>query len=111
MGKERISGDFSLGISQVAVQASLINTSFPQLPPQLLTNQLTLINSLVRKVICNYKKVISISHISTPVITTNFKYKYFGSRVPFNTFNLNQKLSKMDIKTDKSTDIGTGVEK
>ena len=82
MGKERISGDFSLGISQVGVQASLINTSFPQLPPQLLTNLITPITSLVRKVICNYKKVISLSHISTPVITTNFKYKYFGLRVP-----------------------------
>ena len=97
MGKERISGDFSLGISQVGVQASLINTSFPQLPPQLLTNQLTSKTSLVRKVICNYKKVISLSHISTSVITTNFKYKYFGLRVPFKTLKLNQRLIRLDM--------------
>lgn len=81
--KQRVFGDFSLGISKVVVNGFKLTSAFPHLPPQLFMKRFQDGSPLVRKVICNYKKVISLSHISTAVITTNFKYKSLSSRVRF----------------------------
>ena len=70
-------GDFSLGISKALVKGSHKPLSFPQPSPQVLTSTFFKKVTLVRKEICNYKKVIPLTHLFTPVITTNYKYKTY----------------------------------
>ena len=70
-----IFGDILLGISKLKVQGFSLNLPFPHLSPQVFINSLSQIKVLVRKVTCNYRKVISLTHLLTPVITTNYKYK------------------------------------
>jgi hypothetical protein len=82
----RKSVESMLGISQEKVKGFKVINIYPQLFPQhsLLEKSINL--SLKWKEICNYKKVILLTHISTAVITTNFKYKTFSWRVrPLNT--------------------------
>ena len=78
----RNSGDVALGISQGKVKSLKVTLGFPQLSPQLIFSQLSQKTHLIWKKLCNYKKVILLTHISTTVITTNFKYKTFSWRVP-----------------------------
>lgn len=85
---KRISGDFALGISKVKIKSSVFAFTFPQLTPQVFTAVFNPKFSLVRKVICNYNQVISLTHLLTAVITTNFKYKSISKKVPFLKFNL-----------------------
>ena len=73
----RVFGDFSLGISKVLVKGSHKLFAFPQPSPQVLTSTFFKKVTLVRKEICNYKKVIPLTHLFTSVITTNFKYKTY----------------------------------
>lgn len=77
----RNSGDVTLGISQGKVKSLKVNLGFPQSSPQLFNSFLIQEILLIWKKLCNYKKVISVTHISTAVITTNFKYKTFSWRV------------------------------
>lgn len=77
----RNSGDVALGISQGEVKSLEVNLGFPHLSPQLFISLLNQKTLLMWKKLCNYKKVISVTHISTAVITTNFKYKTFSWRV------------------------------
>lgn len=79
--KQRFSGDFFLGISRPVVKSTVVLAAYSHLPPHLFKGLKLNEKVLVRKVICNYKKVISFSHISTTVITTNFKYKFLLLRV------------------------------
>ena len=97
--KQRFSGDFSLGISRFVVKGSVLLAAFPHLPPHLFKGLKLSEKVLVRKVICNYKKVISFSHISTAVITTNFKYKFLLSRVLFIKFFKFNKFNKVLMVT------------
>ena len=69
-------GDIELGISKLKVKGSGVFGSYPHLSPQVFTKIVNMVSSLVRKVTCNYKKVIQVTHLLTPVITTNFKYKF-----------------------------------
>ena len=69
-------GDIELGISKLKVKGSGVFSSYPHLSPQVFTKIVNMVSSLVRKVTCNYKKVIQVTHLLTPVITTNFKYKF-----------------------------------
>jgi hypothetical protein len=78
---ERVFGDFQLGISQALVKGFQVSGTFPHLSPQLFTNTFTKKAALVWEEICNYKKVIRVTHLLTAVITTNFKYKTFSWRV------------------------------
>jgi hypothetical protein len=71
-----IFGDIDLGISKLKVKGFSLNHFFPHLSPQVFITVLSQIQVLVRKVICNYKKVISFTHLLTAVITTNYKYKF-----------------------------------
>jgi hypothetical protein len=80
---QRIFGDISLGISQVLLRSSSLSKPFPQRSPQLFTAEKNHSLSAIRKVICNYKSVISFTHLSTAVITTNFKYKFLPHKVLF----------------------------
>ena len=80
---KRKSGDSWLGISQGLIKGFKVTLTFPQGSPHLLLSQISKKISLEWREICNYKKVISFTHISTAVITTNFKYKTFLLRVPF----------------------------
>ena len=73
----RVFGDFSLGISKALVKGSRKLLAFPQPSPQLLTGGFSKKVALVRKEICNYKKVIPLTHLFTSVITTNFKHKTY----------------------------------
>ena len=79
----RKSGDTKLGISQEGLEGFKVSSAFPQSSPQLFTTYFLKNLGLMWEEICNYKKVISLTHISTAVITTNFKYKTFLLRVPF----------------------------
>ena len=81
MENTRNSGDVALGISQGEVKSLEVNLGFPHLSPQLFISLLNQKTLLMWKKLCNYKKVISVTHISTAVITTNFKYKTFSWRV------------------------------
>lgn len=78
---KRVSGDFALGISKAKVKSSSDSLGFPQLAPQLFTGIKVNNSYLVRKVICNYKKVILFTHLLTAVITTNFKYKKLSRKL------------------------------
>ena len=78
---ERVSGDFALGISKVKVKSSSGFLGFPQLTPQLFTGIKVKNSYLVRKVICNYKEVVLLTHLLTAVITTNFKYKNLSRKL------------------------------
>ena len=78
---KRVSGDFALGISKVKVKSSSGFLGFPQLTPQLFTGIKVKNSYLVRKVICNYKEVILLTHLLTTVITTNFKYKNLSRKL------------------------------
>ena len=80
---KRKSGDSYLGISQEVLEGFEVASTFPQSSPQLLKSYFPKSFVLIWEEICNYKKVISLTHISTTVITTNFKYKTFLLRVPF----------------------------
>ena len=80
---KRKSGDSYLGISQEVLEGFRVVLTFPQSSPQLLKRYFRKRFALMWEEICNYKKVISFTHISTAVITTNFKYKTFLLRVPF----------------------------
>ena len=77
----RNSGDVYLGISKAKVKSFKVNLGFPHLSPQLFISLLNQKILLIWKKLCNYIKVISLTHISTAVITTNFKYKTFSWRV------------------------------
>jgi hypothetical protein len=79
----RKSGDSQLGISQEGLEGFKVSSTFPQSSPQLFIKRFSKNFRLIWEEICNYKKVISFTHISTAVITTNFKYKTFLLRVPF----------------------------
>ena len=79
----RNSGGSLLGISKAPVKGFDLTLLFPQSSPQLLKSYFPKSFVLIWEVICNYKKVILFTHISTAVITTNFKYKTFLLRVPF----------------------------
>ncbi len=83
---KRISGDYGLGISKLLLKGFLLTVTFPQLSPQLF--MATLKRNLPSKweEFCNYKKVISLTHISTAVITTNYLNKTFLVRVPLMSF-------------------------
>jgi hypothetical protein len=75
-----------LGISQEKVKGFKVINIYPHLFPQLSLFRKSKNLSLTWKENCNYKKVILLTHISTAVITTNFKYKTFSWRVrPLNT--------------------------
>ena len=91
--KQRKTGDISLGISQVLVKSFHKSLRFPQSAPQVFISFFIDKVFLVRKVICNYKEVISLTHLSTPVITTNFKYKFSRLKVP----SLNFKLKSLSV--------------
>jgi len=80
---QRIFGDISLGISQVLLRSSSLSKPFPQRSPQLFTAEKNHFLPAIRKVICNYKSVISFTHLSTAVITTNFKYRFLPHKVLF----------------------------
>jgi hypothetical protein len=79
---QRVFGDIFLGISKSSLQGSRFFAFFPQRSPQLFTSKKNPISYSYRKVICNYKFVISFTHLSTAVITTNFKYKFLSHKVP-----------------------------
>lgn len=87
---KRKSGDFSLGISKAVVKGSRVLPSYPHSSPQLLIGRYLREITSKWEEICNYKKVILLTHISTAVITTNFKYKTFSWRVPPLKFKLNK---------------------
>ena len=78
---KRKSGDIWLGISQLLIKGFKVNLTFPQSSPHPLIRFLTENLFLKWVEICNYKIVIRVTHISTAVITTNFKYKTFSWRV------------------------------
>ena len=80
---KRKSGDSQLGISQEGLEGFKVSSTFPQSSPQLFIKSFSRNLGLIWEEICNYKKVILFTHISTAVITTNFKYKTFLLRVPF----------------------------
>ena len=80
---KRKSGDSHLGISQEVLEGFEVASTFPQSSPQLLNKGFCKNLLLEWKKSCNYKEVILLTHISTAVITTNFKYKTFLPRVPF----------------------------
>ena len=80
---KRKSGDSYLGISQEFLEGFEVTSTFPQTSPQVFIKKVLKNLSLMWEEICNYKKVILFTHISTAVITTNFKYKTFLPRVPF----------------------------
>ncbi|MEY2691349.1 MAG: hypothetical protein RLZ80_616 [Actinomycetota bacterium] len=83
---KRISGDYQLGISKLLLKGFTFTSTFPQLSPQSFFGVLKG-NSLSKwEEFCNYKKVISLTHISTAVITTNYLNKTFLSRVPRMSF-------------------------
>ena len=79
----RKSGDSCLGISQAPLEGFSVSLNFPQRSPQLLNKRFCKNLLLKWNESCNYKKVILFTHISTAVITTNFKYKTFLPRVLF----------------------------
>lgn len=85
--KQRIFGDIALGISKPFLKGSRFSLSFPQRSPQMFINASSLKKLLVRKVICNYKSVILLTHLLTAVITTNFKYKNLSQKVPSVSFH------------------------
>ena len=78
---KRKSGDSYLGISQGLIKGFKVDLTYPQSSPHLLFTVLRVNLLLKWEEICNYKKVIWFTHISTAVITTNFKYKTFSWRV------------------------------
>jgi hypothetical protein len=78
---KRKSGDSYLGISQGLIKGFKVSSTFPQSSPHLLLTFFKRNLLLKWEEICNYKKVIRFTHISTAVITTNFKYKTFSWRV------------------------------
>jgi hypothetical protein len=80
---KRKSGDMWLGISKERVKGFMVSFTYPQSSPQLFKSILRQNSSLKWKEFCNYKKVISFTHISPAVITTNFIYKTFLLSVPF----------------------------
>jgi len=81
--KTLVSGDSSLGISKPEIKGYLKFSTFPQSPAQAIISINQENKALTWLKSCNYKKVILFTHISTAVITTNFKYKTFLLRVPF----------------------------
>ena len=83
---KRNSGDITLGISKGLVKGSLFTFLFPQGSPQLFMRDFFRKATLKWEEFCNYKKVISLTHISTAVITTNYLNKTFLSRVPQMSF-------------------------
>ena len=80
---KRKSGDTELGISQEGLEGFKVSSAFPQSSPQLFITSFFKNLALKWEESCNYKKVILFTHISTAVITTNYKYKTFLLRVPF----------------------------
>ena len=80
--KQHVFVDFVLGISRLALQGWMVLKRFPQLAPQRFNGVLFKKVFLFRDKFCNYKKVILLTHLSTVVITTNFKYKNFLYGVP-----------------------------
>ena len=81
--KMRKTGDFLLGISQLKVKGFPSSATFPQFSPQPFFAGSFNFSFLVRKVFCNYIKVIPVTHLLTRVITTNYKYKSLSKRVPW----------------------------
>jgi hypothetical protein len=77
----RKSGDSLLGISKALIKGFRVSLFFPQSSPQRNNFSFSLLSLLVWEKICNYKKVILITHISTAAITTNFINKTFSWRV------------------------------
>ena len=71
----------TLGISQLLLKGLNFVHVCPQLSPQRCLSRKTKNLLLIWEEICNYKKVILLTHILTAVITTNFKYKTFSWRV------------------------------
>lgn len=67
----------TLGISQLLLKGLNFVHVCPQLSPQGVREFFKERAALVSAFICNYKRVISVTNISTAVITTNFKYKTF----------------------------------
>ena len=80
---KRKSGDSELGISQEGLDSFKVSLLFPQSSPHLSITSFFKNSALKWVESCNYKKVILFTHISTAVITTNYKYKTFLLRVPF----------------------------
>ena len=80
---KRKSGDIQLGISQDALEGLKVARVFPHNSPHTFTKKISINFGLIWEEICNYKKVIWFTHISTAVITTNYKYKTFLPRVLF----------------------------
>jgi len=78
---KRNSGENRLGISQGKVKGLEVLLLYPQLSPQQYFSKKTKKPLSMWEEICNYKKVILLTHILTTVITTNFKYKTFSWRV------------------------------
>ena len=72
---KRKSVGLTLGISRVLLQGFQVLKPFPQPSPQGVKGLFKSFPASVREFLCNYKKVISVTNISTAVITTNFKYK------------------------------------
>ena len=69
-------GDIGLGISKLKIKGFAKLRSFPHLSPQVFTRLKIGFSFSNREVICNYKKVVSFTHLLTAVITTNYKYKF-----------------------------------
>jgi len=80
--KMLIFGDIALGISKSPLESFSTTSVFPQVTPQVFIAFIKENVFTVRQFICNYKKVISLTHLSTTVITTNFKNKSFFQKVP-----------------------------
>lgn len=80
--KTLIFGDITLGISKSSLEGFSTNGAFPQITPQVFIALIKENVFAVRQLICNYKGVISLTHLSTAVITTNFKNKSFFQKVP-----------------------------
>jgi hypothetical protein len=76
------SGDITLGISKSLMEGFSARNSYPQLTPQVFTAFINKKVFAVRELICNYKTVISLTHLLTAVITTNFINKSFFPKVP-----------------------------
>lgn len=80
--KTLVFGDITLGISKSPLEGFSTASPFPQITPQVFTAFIKENVFAVRQLICNYKEVISLTHLSTAVITTNFKNKSFFQKVP-----------------------------
>lgn len=80
-GNKRVFVDSRLGISKVLVKGFGLTGVFPQFFPHGFKG--IFLSKVLRfcGFVCNYKSVISLTHLLTTVITTNIKYKTFSRRV------------------------------